>query len=230
MKNFKIWLEQENEDAIKKYIDRLPLRTYHDDLYHGTTEKAAISIAKTGFSTYDHRELGSEFFSVSKNPRVIQLFGGSGFQFDANLTKVLVLTPFFYELLAHETGMGGFWDRYPNPNQRKIEKAKKLGLITRFGEYGIGNPQEFFRKYVYDNPKLKDVQGIFMPGFNSSHTNAESEIAITQSGLKILERSVISICIDGRWYDAEDGWKILKSRSHEVSDEERESILQGDRH
>ena len=220
---FRNWLEMD-EKGVRRDFSRLPCRPYRGRLYHGTTKEGAACIARNGFSTYYHRELCDYFLSASINPRIVSLFGNSGFEFDVNFDKVLELNRFYYELLAHETGMEGFWDE---DEPKLLAKANKLGMKTRFGDYGIGDACSFFHKFLYQNPKFRGVKGIFVPGFDSQHHNAESEIAVTQAGLTVLQNSVTRICIDRQWFDADEGWEYL--REIEVDGETCDNVLGGDK-
>ena len=221
---FRNWLEMD-EKAVRRSFGRLPTRPYKGALYHGTTKEGLACIHQNGFQLYTHRELCGEFFCCSKNPRAVQLFGKSGFKFDINFDKVLVLNDFYYDLLGHETGMEGFWDK---GDKRKIDRANKLGLTSRFGNRpGIDDACSFFQKFLYGHPKFKEVKGIFIPGWDSGHQNAEAEMALTQAGLDIAQRSIVAICIEGQWYEPDEGWGIINDI--EVDDDQCWNILGGEK-
>lgn len=229
MTNFKEWLI-ENELAVKRDFNRQSIISYHGDLYHGTTIRGAICIALNGFQLYDHHELCGRFFCTSINDNIFRFFGHCGFVFEAHLDRLLEINNFYYELLGHETGMGGFMDD-EEEGAELIAKAKRFGLVSRFGgKPGIDDQCSFFQKYIYTNRKLKDIQGICLPGWNNQYSeNHEAEIAITQKGLDVLSRSLVNIVIEDKWYEPDEGWKILNSRAKEVDDEQCYAVLNGEK-
>lgn len=218
MKSFRLFLE--NTDSLSDW-NQLPLEPFSGQLYHGSTLKGVLCMIKNGLQTYPHNELCEDFFSTSINSRMIQLGGGSGFEFQVNLNKVLKLNEFYYDLLAHETGMEGWWDYLDDDDPDKEEwekKAKQFGYEkTRSwgNSYGINNQCAFWQKHLYNNPQMKDVEGIVIPGFDSSHTNAEAEIAVTSYGLKKLENSITAIILEREWYEYEEGMQAAQTMIEE---------------
>lgn len=213
MSTFRQFLE--NTDSLPDW-NELPTKPFSGELYHGSSTKGALCMLKNGLQPYHHNELNGDFFSTSINSNMIRLGGGSGFEFTANLPKVLELNEFYYDLLAHETGMEGWWDYMDDddPDREEWEqKAKQFGYEQNrsWGGYGISDQYGFWQKHLYQNPDMKDVDGIIVPGFNSSNTNAEAEIAITEYGLKRLQNSISAIIIEGEWYEYEEGMEVAQS-------------------
>lgn len=228
--NFKQWLI-ESERAIKRDFNKQSIIPYHGDLYHGTTIRGALCIALNGFRTYRHAELCGEFFCTSINDNIIRHFGNSGFVFNVQLNKLLEINNFYYELLGYETGLEGFWDNEDEESKKLTKKANRFGLISRFDKSpGIDDQCSFFQKYIYTNPKLKDIQGICLPGWNHQYsTNHEAEIAITEVGLQTLSRSIVNIIIEGNWYEPDEGWRILHERTDEIDDDQCYNVLSGEK-
>lgn len=218
MNSFKQFLE--NTDSLSDW-NELPIEPFAGTLYHGSSTKGTLCIIKNGFQTYGHNELCGDFFSTSINSNMIRLGGGSGFEFEVNLPKVLKINDFYYDLLAHETGAEGWWDSMDeNDPEREewAEKAKRFGYgkSRSWGDgYGIGDQCDFWQKHLYNNQQMKDVDGIIIPGFSSGHANAEAEIAVTEYGLTKLQRSISSIVLESQWYEYEEGIKIAQSMIEE---------------
>ena len=212
---FKQWLEMD-EDAVRNDFGRLPLYRFKGSLFHGTGKEAMLCIAKNGFRTYKHAELRGNFFCVSTGQNVIKDCGGYGFRFTVLLDKILILNSFYYDLLnktTHEYD-AGFWSKENGfYDKTKTEKAEKLGLKVN-SKFGIGNQRSFFQKFLYQYPRFKEVKGIYI-----SHAD-EKEIALTQSGLDIIAKSVANIYLNGKWYQADEGWRILNKYKDKVNNDD----------
>ena len=52
-------------------------------------------------------------------------------------------------------------------------------------------------------------------------------MALTQAGLDIAQRSIVAICIEGQWYEPDEGWGIINDI--EVDDDQCWNILGGEK-
>ncbi|HMS57124.1 MAG TPA: hypothetical protein PKA27_17190 [Fimbriimonadaceae bacterium] len=206
MKGFKQFAEGSKEWNVEEIRKDLisDVRAWNGTLYHGTPEAGAICIAHNGFQPQYHNELSGDFLSLSRNPRAVQLFGGSGFVFNAKFSKVLYLSDFYYGLLTVNTGMD-IWQDLVEREPEVEEKAQSLGFANRFGSYSIEDGWVFFNQVM-----PKDIEAIAIDhNEDFGHHNAEAEIAATHTGCRLLKNFVTQIVVDGERMTPQEGWQHL---------------------
>ena len=173
-------------------------------LYHGTPPKGLACILKNGLYCAGSHDLDFCLLSTSNNDNVLTLFsevnGTTGLVFNPKFKKVLVLDDFWYDVLYGMSGTGAadMWDDRVAENPEDGERAEKMGLWdgSEF-KYESGRFLETFLP--------KDVEAIMFPAFREDKGgNTESEMAVTTAGMKVLEKSIEYIYIDGKEFDSAD--------------------------
>ena len=187
-----------NWDEVRKDFNMVhDIESYSGTLYHGTELETLIDVINNDPHLYYHSELSFDAFSVSDNREMLHIFGEMcGLSWEVTDLKIIRLDEFYYDLLACDTGMSAFWDDPDeDDNGSKIEMAKTMGLVSRFGGLGIDNADEFFDKVI----KPLGVDGVAVPGFEYSGSRQESEIAIVN--LPGLMGNPITYIVDEQEYD-----------------------------
>jgi hypothetical protein len=142
-------------------------------------------------------DIGACLLSTSANPNMLRLFGEvgkgrNGFEFEVKFKRVMVLSDFWYYALYSESASdmtGEHFDQHPH----QTAKAKKLGLVTRYGD--IGFPDGGSGPFLEGVLPL-DVEAIMFPSFHDTDENAESEMAITSFGCARLLDAVTRIYVE----------------------------------
>jgi hypothetical protein len=174
-------------------------------LYHGTPPPGLACMLAQGLScaagTHDWDYC---LFSTSANDNVLTLFsdghGMTGFVFNPSFKKVLVMSDFWYSALygMSDGGATDMWDDYADEHPEEKALALKLGLFAL--DVSTFNARQFLEQFL-----PKNVEAIMFPGFSEcSGGNDECEMAVTEAGIKVLERSVEYIYIRGKEFDSAD--------------------------
>ena len=173
-------------------------------LYHGTPPTGLACILKNGLYCAGSHDLDFCLLSTSNNDNVLTLFsevhGTTGLVFNPKFKKVLVLDDFWFDALYGMSGSGAadMWDDRVAENPEDDERAQKMGLWdgSEF-KYESGRFLETFLP--------KDVEAIMFPSFREDKGgNAESEMAVTTAGMKVLEKAIEYIYIEGKEFDSVD--------------------------
>ena len=127
--------------------------------------------------------------------------GRSGFVFDAQFDKVLVLDNFHYTLSAYNA-TDGLWEDLEIEQPEAAEKTKALG-------YDIGDEFGMRENELLDNIP-SNVDAIAIPGFDNTASNAECELAVTEFGCSKLMSFIDYVYIRGTEYSADDGIRMLR--------------------
>jgi len=195
----------DNVEAKKAALATLPIIQWNGPLFHGSPVSGMVEIVHQGFHTVSHGELNAPLLSVSKNENMLDYYSDgeatSGFVFNAQFDKVLVLDDFHYALSAYEA-TGDLWEDLVAEHPEAHDQAKALGYDI-YDELGMRENE------LIDNIPA-DIDAIIIPGFDSPSRNSECEMAVTEFGCSKLMSFISSVYIRGSEYNAEDGIRVLK--------------------
>lgn len=190
-------------------------------LYHGTPMQGLACILEEGLACVGSHDLDYCLLSTSANERVLSLFSdgqrATGIVFNPELKRVLILEDFWYYALygMSQSGASDMWNDYIAEHPEAEKRARKMGLIDDSGGWTEDDYAElpWSASRFLDQFLPRDVEAIMFPGFRDAGDNTEAEMAITERGMKVLEKAIEYIYVEGReFYDADAAKKYLAER------------------
>ncbi len=212
--------------------------SYDDELYHGTSIKAAAAIAKRGFSVEQHGEMSCGTISLTRNPVAAQIFAGHDgvvFEFDISLHRLFVLPEFVYDAMGCYAGTGMCGDDFVRRMSENADALKRIGAVPESWDSESGEPPDWSEwrdsdmdEFGWLERSLPGYDGVVVPGFDSNHPRAEAEIALFMPATARLKESVSAMYVGEREYwkggpeteSLDDGWDVLAGMGTDEDDEE----------